>query len=56
VPLYRRLIEAGTTFMPNTEVDRIDGREVVLRNVYSGEESRIGPIDLAGRLARQPGG
>ena len=32
--------------MPNTEVDRIDGREVVLRNVYSGEESRFGPVDL----------
>ena len=46
VPLYQRLIEAGTTFMPNTEVDRIDGREVVLRNVYSGEECRIGPVDL----------
>ena len=46
VPLYQRLIEAGTSFTPNTEVDRLDGREVVLRNVYSGEESRIGAVDL----------
>ena len=46
VPLYHRLIEAGTTFLPNAEVARLDGRDVVLRNVYSGEESRVGSVDL----------
>jgi len=46
VPLYHRLIDAGAGFMPNCEVDRLDGRDVVLRNVYSGAESRLGPIDL----------
>ena len=46
MPLYHRLIEADTTFLPNVEVVRLDGHDVVLRNVYSGVESRVGPIDL----------
>ena len=46
VPLYHRLIDAGTAFLPNREVARIDGNDVVLRNVYSLEESRVGPVDL----------
>ena len=46
VPLYNRLIEADTAFLPNTEVTRLDGRDVVLRNVYGGAESRIAGVDL----------
>jgi hypothetical protein len=46
VPLYHRLMEAGTGFLPNTEVTSLDGRDVVLQNVYSGDESRIGDVDL----------
>ena len=46
VPLYHRLIEAGTVFLPNVEVIGLEGRDVVLRNVYSGEETAIGEVDL----------
>ncbi len=46
VPLYERLLAAGTTFMPNCEVARLEDHDVVTRNVYTGEERRIGPVDL----------
>jgi 2,4-dienoyl-CoA reductase-like NADH-dependent reductase (Old Yellow Enzyme family)/thioredoxin reductase len=46
VPLYHRLMEAGTVFLPNSEVASLDGNDVVLQNVYSGEESRIEGVDL----------
>ncbi len=46
VPLYERLLAAGTVFVANADVIALDGAEVVTRNVYSGEESRIGPVDL----------
>ena len=46
VPLYERLLAAGTSFVANADVVALDGAEVVTRNVYSGEESRIGPVDL----------
>ena len=46
VPLYHRLMEAGTVFLPNSDVTSLDSRDVVLQNVYSGEESRIEGVDL----------
>ena len=46
VPLYERLISAGVRFVANCDVVRIDGGDVVVRNVYSLEEDRIGPVDL----------
>lgn len=46
VPLYHRLLEAGTTFTPNCEVTRLEGDDVVLRSVHSFDESRVGPVDL----------
>jgi NADPH-dependent 2,4-dienoyl-CoA reductase/sulfur reductase-like enzyme len=46
VPLYERLLSAGAVFVPNSDVTALDGDKVVVRNVYSHEESRIGPVDL----------
>ncbi len=46
VPLYRRLLSAGTIFLPNSEVLGLEGDAARLRNLYSGEESRVGPLDL----------
>lgn len=46
VPLYERLLSAGARFHPNCDVTRIDGGQVVLRNVYSGFETALGPVDL----------
>ena len=46
VPLYERLLAAGTSFHANTDVIALDGAEVVTRNVYTGEEGRVGPVDL----------
>ncbi len=46
VPLYQRLLAAGAVFVPNCDVTGLDGRDVLLRNVYSGAESRIGPVEL----------
>lgn len=46
VPFYERILSAGTKFMPNTDVARVDGRDVVLSNVYTYEETRLEDIDL----------
>ena len=45
VPLYERVLSAGANFLPNHEVARLEQDSVFLRNIYSGQESRIGPID-----------
>jgi hypothetical protein len=46
VPIYQRVLSAGTRLVPTTEVTGLDGRAVLLRNVYSGDTSRIEPVDL----------
>ena len=46
VPLYERVLSAGTRFIPNTEVIGLEDRDVRVRNVYTLEESRIGPVDV----------
>jgi len=46
VPLYERLLSAGASFVPNCDVVGLDGRDVLLRNVYTRTESRLGPVDL----------
>ena len=46
VPLYERLLSAGAVFVPNSDVVALDGASVVIRNVYSQAESRIGPVEL----------
>ncbi len=46
VPLYERLLSAGTGFHPNCELVALDGGVPVIRNVYSLEESRLAPVDL----------
>jgi 2,4-dienoyl-CoA reductase-like NADH-dependent reductase (Old Yellow Enzyme family)/thioredoxin reductase len=46
VPLYERLLSGGARFHPNYDVTALDGNEVVIRNVYSYQESRLGPVDL----------
>ncbi len=45
-PLYKHLLGHGARFLPAEEVVRLDGAAVVLRNVYSGRESRIEEVDL----------
>ena len=45
-PLYRHLLESGATFRPNEEVARLDGRDVVLRNIYGAPECRLADVDL----------
>lgn len=46
VPLYERLLAAGAVFVPNSDVVGLAGDEAILRNVYTHNESRIGPFDL----------
>ena len=41
VPLYERLLSAGVEFIPNHDVERIDGAKVKLRNIYSYAERSI---------------
>jgi NADPH-dependent 2,4-dienoyl-CoA reductase/sulfur reductase-like enzyme len=45
-PLYKHLLGHGARFLPAEEVVRLDGAAVALRNVYSGQESRIEEVDL----------
>jgi hypothetical protein len=46
VPLYQRLLAAGAHFVPNCDVVGLDRSDVILRNVYSDGDSRLGPVDL----------
>ena len=44
VPLYERLLSAGVEFLPNHDVERLDGSSVKLRNIYSYSERTIGDV------------
>jgi 2,4-dienoyl-CoA reductase-like NADH-dependent reductase (Old Yellow Enzyme family) len=46
VPLYQRLLAAGAIFVANCDVVGLERRDVILRNVYSGKESRLVPVEL----------
>jgi hypothetical protein len=46
VPLYERLLSAGAVFMANSDVAALDKAAVVVRNVYTRQESRIEGVDL----------
>lgn len=46
VPLYERLLSAGVIFVPNSDVARVDGRSVAIRNVYSYAEQTIDDVDV----------
>lgn len=46
VPLYKRLRSTGVQLIPNTTVTRVEGRDVLLQNIYTMEESRIDAIDV----------
>jgi 2,4-dienoyl-CoA reductase-like NADH-dependent reductase (Old Yellow Enzyme family) len=46
VPLYERLLSNGAVFLPNHDVARIEAGDVILRDVYSGRESRLEAADL----------
>jgi 2,4-dienoyl-CoA reductase-like NADH-dependent reductase (Old Yellow Enzyme family) len=46
IPLYERLLSAGATFVPNSEVSAIDGTDVVIQNIYSRRECRTQGVDL----------
>jgi mycofactocin system FadH/OYE family oxidoreductase 2 len=44
-PLYQRLLSAGVTFVPNSKVSALDGSEVKVRNIYTGEEHGVEQVD-----------
>ena len=46
VPLYERLLSAGAVFHPNCDLVGLEDRAALLRNVYSFEEERLGPLDM----------
>ncbi|MEZ5923324.1 MAG: FAD-dependent oxidoreductase [Hyphomicrobiaceae bacterium] len=46
VPLYQRVLSAGTRLIPTSEVAGLEGRAVIVRNVYTDETHRIEPVDL----------
>jgi mycofactocin system FadH/OYE family oxidoreductase 2 len=45
-PLVFRLRQKGVQFLTDREVDRINGRAVVLKHVYGGEAETIEAVDL----------
>jgi hypothetical protein len=45
MPLYQRLLSAGVTFVPNSNVSALDGSEVKVRNIYTGEEHGVEQVD-----------
>lgn len=45
-PLFKHLLGHGAELKSAEEVVRLEARTVVLRNVYSGRESRIEGVDL----------
>ncbi|MFO1172000.1 MAG: FAD-dependent oxidoreductase [Hyphomicrobiaceae bacterium] len=46
VPLYQRVLSAGAKMHPTSEIERLDGTAVIVRNVYSGDTQRIEQVDL----------
>jgi 2,4-dienoyl-CoA reductase-like NADH-dependent reductase (Old Yellow Enzyme family)/thioredoxin reductase len=46
IPLYERLLSAGATFHPNSDVVGIEGSHVIVENVYTGAKTPLGPVDL----------
>ena len=46
VPFYERVLSGGARFVPNSEVIGLEGPRVRIRNVYTLEESQIGPVDV----------
>jgi 2,4-dienoyl-CoA reductase-like NADH-dependent reductase (Old Yellow Enzyme family)/thioredoxin reductase len=44
-PLYGRLLSAGVEFIPNSDVSGLDGPEVKVRNIYTGEEYGVQGVD-----------
>ena len=45
VPLYRRLYEHSVTMLPNSDVVRVDAGGIVVRNVYTSDESTVSGIE-----------
>jgi len=45
VSVYKTLYASGVRFSPNTVVTRYDGKEVTLKNIYSGDERVVVGID-----------
>ncbi|MDH3668354.1 MAG: FAD-dependent oxidoreductase [Paracoccaceae bacterium] len=44
-PLYKRFLSAGAVFRPGEQVVRIEDRNLVTRNLYSGAQGRIEDVD-----------
>jgi mycofactocin system FadH/OYE family oxidoreductase 2 len=44
-PLYGRLLSAGVTFVPNSDVSGLNGSETRIRNIYTGEEHGVEGVD-----------
>lgn len=45
-PLYKRFLGQGATFRPAEKLERLEGRDVVTRNIYSDLEARIEDVDV----------
>lgn len=45
-PLYRRLLGQGAVFRPSELIARIEGQDVITRNIHSGAETRLENVDL----------
>ena len=45
-PLYKRFLSGGAVFRPCEELIRLDGADVLTRNIYSGAEIRIENVEV----------
>ncbi|MGB0388740.1 MAG: FAD-dependent oxidoreductase [Ardenticatenaceae bacterium] len=46
IPMYKRLLSAGVTFTSNHQVVRLEGEDIIIRNIYSQKESRLPDVAL----------
>ncbi len=45
VPMYERLLSSGAIFVANSRVLAVDGRDVIVENLYSLDKTRIQDVD-----------
>ena len=45
-PLYKRFLGKGASFRSGEALARIEGRDLVTRNLYSGAEARVSEVDI----------
>ena len=54
--LYTRLEDKGVSFRAGLDLLRLDGREAILRDAFSGQEVTVGPFDAVVLGGRQRAG